>query len=147
MKQITVPGKDVRYWDFELEEKAEDGTVVAKGDWNRRATEVNVTAPESVQEIMDSANGDEARLIEIVIKGLVAEAQDKAGQIPDSAFSRAMVAAIDIGYRAMPQFAGIKEMPARRKAIMRYVGANEALRNGLAVGFAHLRNVQLSDSE
>lgn len=146
MKQITVPGKDVRFWNFDAVAKLEDGTEV-KGDWDRKATEVSVTVPETLPEALEAANGDEARFLEIIARGLTAEAEDKAGQIPDGAFSRAMVAAIDIGYRAMPQFASIKESAVRRRLIMRYVGANEPLKQGLAVGFAHLRNVQLNEAE
>jgi hypothetical protein len=148
MKSITVPGRPVRYWDFDAEVKNDAGDVVAKGNWAAaKETTVTVNVPESVQEALEVANGNESRLLEIIEAGLKAEAEEQKGAIPETAWSAAMVKAADNGFKAMPQFAGTKESAQRRPQIMRFIGGNPALRDSLSLAYAQLRNQQDSDAE
>jgi hypothetical protein len=148
MKSITVPGRPVRYWDFDAEVKNDAGDVVAKGNWAAaKETTVTVNVPESVQEALEIANGNEARLLEIIEAGLKAEAEEQKGAIPETAWSAAMVKAADNGFKAMPQFVATKESAQRRPQIMRFIGGNPALRDSLSLAYAQLRNQQDSDAE
>ena len=144
MKQIQVSGKQVRYWDFTA--VADPDAPGVKGSFVKQPVEVSFSAPENSDEVFQSCGNSEERLVELVVKGLAAEASDKAGQIPAECWSPAMCSAACRGLKAKPEFVNLKHSELRN-AVMRYVGTTPALKDALGAAFNELRSAQEADEE
>jgi hypothetical protein len=148
----TLPGKSIRYWDFNRTvEVEENGTRVQKPEpgWTVKESDIEVTFPENIAELMNFANqpNGEARLLEVFVKGLTAEAEEKAGTAPEGTFSKAMVSAVDRALQFNPEFAAIKGVADRKAAEMRWLGKNPAMRDAFYMAFLSLNTVAAEKAE
>lgn len=155
MTNKTIEGREVKFWDFnltrevEIEENGEKvkKTVVESG-WNSKPSILSVAVPDSFEEVLTQVgNGDEKRVLALVEKGLIAEAEEKAGSTPAGTFSKSMVNAAHGALKVSPQFAAIKSSKDRKDAIMKWISANDALKGAYLTAFEPLRNAGDSDSD
>jgi hypothetical protein len=149
MKNITVDGAETRYWDFDRQTTVEverDGakvqTVIVEPGYVKKPVSVEVAQVESVEDVFALTDNKESRLIELVNKALLAEAEETAGEVPESAFSVAMVQAADRALKVNPPFSTIKKSKDRREAIMRFIGATAEMRAAFNVAFAAFRKAK-----
>lgn len=150
MTTKTVQGKEVRFWDFARQiEVEQDGvkTKVNQPDWVKNPVDVQISVPETLDEALTVAGQDEKRLLELVAKGIEAEAEEKAGSTPAGTFSVSMVAALDKALKVSPQFSGIKSSSERRKALMSWVSSTPGMKDVYLTAFEPLRNVKGDDED
>jgi|ERR1044071_1659267 hypothetical protein len=142
MKEIEVEGRELRYWDFEATDKDDD----AKGAWVNKPVNGKITAPETLAEALESVGNKEERLVELIVNGLKAEAEERQGSAPQGTFSKAMVSQAVKALGVSPQFAKL-ERGDKRKAVMRFIGSNEAIKQGFLAGFESFRTARDQDEE
>lgn len=146
MNTVTAEGKELRYWDFAAERKDESGAVLGLGDWVKKPTQVSYVTEGSVDEVIESLQRDEKEILAIIAAGREAIAKAKAGAVPEGTFSKAMVSAACRALKASPQFRGLKSSTLR-DAVMKYISANEGIKQGFLLAFADLRNAEADEDE
>jgi hypothetical protein len=145
MTTKTVEGREVRYWDFDRQIE-KDGAKVTEPGWVKQPSAISYARPDSLPEAMEVTNGNEDRLLDLIEKGLQAEAEERAGSTPAGTFSVSMVQAADRALRFNPEFAKLKSSKERREAIMRYIGSVVPMRDAFLVAFEGQRNAK-ADTE
>lgn len=167
MKTIEIEGRNLRYWDPKAAsvdekgqpvlvdsktEKNEDGTPkkvpLMAGAWVIKPTKTSYEFPESHDEVLKLAGGDETRLCALVAEGLKAEAEAKVGTAPEGTFSKAMASSVTKMLMNNPEFRGLARA-ARTEAVMRSVSQNESNVKLLLGMLENLRtsNVEENDEE
>ena len=141
MQTKTVQGRDVRFWSFDT-----DANGNVKG-FVKNPVDVQISIPESLDEALAVANQDQARLIELVVKGLESEAEEKAGSTPAGTFSTAMVAALDKSMKLNPLFSAIKSSKERREAIMRWIGNQPGMKEVMLTAYEGVRNAKSTEDD
>ena len=124
-----VEGQELKYWDCTLKS---DKTVTG---WITKPVKGTVSVPDSMDEIL--ALG-EAKIISLVQEALTASAMEGIGEVPQGAFSKAMVSAAMAAFRASPKFNKLQRSDLR-DAIMNWLSREAAVLPAMLLAFEDLR--------
>ena len=124
-----VEGQELKYWDCTIGDKGEPV------GWVTKPVKGSVTLPDSIDEIL--ALG-EAKIISLVQEALTASAMEGIGEVPQGAFSKAMVSAAMAAFRASPKFNRLQRSDLR-DAIMNWLSKETAVLPAMLLAFEDLR--------
>ena len=129
MTTREVEGQELKYWDCTL------GTNGEPTGWVTKPVKGSVTLPDSIDEIL--ALG-EFKIITLVQEALTAFAMAGIGEVPQGAFSKAMVSAAMAAFRASPKFNKLQRSDLR-DAIMTWLSKETAVLPAMLLAFEDLR--------
>lgn len=146
MEKVSIPGRELRYWDLKANVKDEAGNEVVKPGWVKKETTITSDHATNLQEAMELGGGTEEGLLKIVNDGVDAAAAQKAGTVPEGCFSKGMVQAITKALGSSPQFKALQRSE-KRDAVMAFVSGNDAICQGMLIAMDGLRTAAVEDEE